>query len=126
MVFLDLRDVTGKVQAVVLPNHEEALTVAQKVRSEWVLAVTAKVNKRPERNIKEGVLNGDIELEILGIEVLNESETPVFDITTDTREVGEEVRLRHKYLSVRPSLSTFRSSCGATVLLVFRHRSRCG
>lgn len=101
MVFLDLRDITGKVQAVVLPNHTEALDVAQKVRPEWVVAVTAQVNKRPERNVKEGVVNGDVELEVLAIEVLNEASTPAFDISTDGTELGEEVRLEHKYLDQR-------------------------
>lgn len=101
MVFLDLRDVTGKVQAVVLPNHEEALIVAQKVRPEWVVAVMAQVNKRPERNVKVGVLNGDVELEVLGIEVLNEAETPAFDISTSGHEVNEEIRFEKKYLDNR-------------------------
>ncbi len=101
MVFLDLRDVTGKVQAVVLPNHTEALTVAQTLRTEWVVEVKALVNKRPERNIKADVINGDVELEVLLITVLNEASTPGFDISTDGYEVGEEVRLEKKYLDLR-------------------------
>lgn len=101
MVFLDLRDVTGKVQAVVLPNHTEALDVAQKLRTEWVVEVRGMVNKRPERNIKIGVVNGDVELEVLAIAVLNEATTPAFDISTDGYEVGEEVRLEKKYLDLR-------------------------
>lgn len=101
MVFLDLRDVSGKVQAVVLPNHEEALVVAQTLRTEWVIEVKAQVNKRPERNIKAGVVNGDVELEVLSITVLNEATTPGFDISTDGYEVGEEVRLEKKYLDLR-------------------------
>ncbi len=101
MVFLDLRDVTGKVQGVVLPNHTEALDVAQKLRTEWVVEVKAQVNKRPERNVKLGVLNGDVELEVLSIVVLNEATTPAFDISTDGYEVGEEVRLEKKYLDLR-------------------------
>lgn len=101
MVFLDLRDVTGKVQAVVLPMHTDALEVAQRVRSEWVVSVSAQVNKRPERNIKAGVPNGDIELEVLRIEVLNEAETPVFDVSSLGHEIGEETRLRYRYLDLR-------------------------
>lgn len=101
MVFLDIRDVTGKVQAVVLPNHTEALEVAQKLRPEWVIAVTALVNKRPEKNIKVGVVNGDVELEVLSIEVLNEATTPGFDISTSGYEVGEDVRLEQRYLDQR-------------------------
>jgi len=101
MVFLDLRDVTGKVQAVVLPMHTEALEVAQRVRPEWVVCVSAQVNKRPERNIKADVPNGDIELEVLSIEVLNEAETPVFDVSSDGHEIGEETRLKYRYLDLR-------------------------
>ena len=101
MVFLDLRDVTGKVQAVVLPNHTEALEIAQKLRTEWVVTISASVNKRPEKNVKNDVLNGDIELEVLNIEVLNEAETPAFDLSTDGYEVNEEVRLEKKYLDLR-------------------------
>ncbi len=101
MVFLDLRDVTGKAQAVVLPNHSEALVVAQRLRLEWVIEVRGIVNKRPIKNIKEGVQNGDIELEVLSITVLNEAETPAFDISTDGYEIGEEVRLSKKYLDLR-------------------------
>jgi aspartyl-tRNA synthetase len=101
MVFLDIRDMTGKVQGVVLPNQTEVLIVAQLLRPEWVVAVTAKVNKRPERNIKEGVQNGTIELEILGIEVLNQSETIPFPIDADTRQVDEAVRLKYRYLDLR-------------------------
>lgn len=101
MIFLDLRDVTGIVQAVVLPGKEEALFVAQKVRPEWVLEVHAKVNARPEKNIKQGILNGSLELEIVSIIILNEAETPAFDIHTDGYEIGEEVRLEKKYLDLR-------------------------
>jgi len=101
MVFLDLRDVSGKVQAVVLPSHTEALEVAQRVRPEWVVSISAQVNKRPERNVKADVLNGDIELEVLNIEVLNEAETPAFDVSSDGREIGEDVRLKYRYLDLR-------------------------
>lgn len=101
MVFLDLRDMSGKVQAVVLPNHTEALEVAQRLRPEWVVSVSAQVNKRPVRNVKANVLNGDIELEVLSIEVLNEAETPAFDVSSDGREIGEDVRLKYRYLDLR-------------------------
>lgn len=101
MVFLDLRDVSGKVQAVVLPNHIEALDVAEKLRTEWVVEVKAIVNKRPEKNVKAGVLNGDVELEVLSIKVLNEATTPAFDLSTDGKEIGEDIRLQYKYLDQR-------------------------
>lgn len=101
MIFLDLRDVTGYVQGVILPMHVEALEVGGKLRTEWCVEVSAKVNKRPEKNVKAGVMNGELELEILNIKVLNESETPPFDLSTDGKEVNEEVRLKYKYLDMR-------------------------
>ena len=101
MIFLDLRDATGMVQGVILPNHTEALAVGNILRTEWCVEVTGIVNERPERNRKVGVINGDIELEITNIKVINESETPAFDLTTDGKEVNEEVRFKYKYLDMR-------------------------
>ncbi len=101
MIFFDFRDLTGKVQGVVLPNQTEALEIAKTIRSEWVLEVTGKVNKRPERNVQADKLNGDIELEILGIKVLNQAETPTFDISGDGKEISEEIRLEKRYLDLR-------------------------
>ena len=94
MIFLDFRDITGKIQGVILPppagGSKEAHEVGEKLRPEWVVQVTGKVNPRPEKNIQKDKQNGDIELEILKIEVLNEAETPPFDVRSDGREIGEE------------------------------------
>lgn len=100
MVFVDMRDMTGLVQGVVLPNSA-GIETAKEIRPEWVLKITGKVNARPERNIKVGVLNGDIELEVLNIEVLNKAETIPFEISGDTREISEEVRMKYKYIDLR-------------------------
>lgn len=101
LIFINLRDATGIVQMVALPSHAEAHTVANSVRSEWVLEVTGLVNKRPEKMVNKDALNGDIEIEITNIVVLNESETPPFDLLTGGIEVNEEVRLKYRYLDLR-------------------------
>ncbi len=101
MVFIDMRDMSGRVQCVVLPNYTEVIEKVKEVRTEWVLELKGKVNKRPERNIKAGVLNGDIELEVTGLEVLNKSDTIPFDISGDTKEINEEVRLKYRYVDLR-------------------------
>ncbi len=101
MVFMDLRDMTGKVQCVVLPNHTEAMEAIKEARTEWVLKAIGIINKRPDKNVKAGVLNGDIEMEITGIEILNKAETPRFDVTTDGLEIGEDNRLKYRYLDLR-------------------------
>lgn len=103
MVFMDMRDMTGIVQCIVLPSHAEAIEVAKEVRPEWVLKMTGIINKRPEKNVKAGVLNGDIELEVTGIEILNKAETPVFEISGDTKDINEDIRLKYRYLDLRTS-----------------------
>lgn len=101
LIFIDLRDVSGKVQMVALPNHEEAHSVAEKIRPEWVIEVKGKVNKRPEKMVKQEEENGDIEIEILELGVLSESETPPFEVSEDTGEIDESLRLKHRYLDLR-------------------------
>jgi aspartyl-tRNA synthetase len=101
LIFFDFRDVSGYVQGVILPNAKEAHEVGSTLRSEWVVEVKGKVNGRPEKNIQADKQNGDIELEILGITVLNKSETPPIDVTGDGREIDEAVRLTNRYLDLR-------------------------
>lgn len=102
LIFFDFRDMSGTVQGVVLPGVKpELIETATKCRQEFVVEVTGKVNARPEKNIQLDKQNGKVELEILDIKILNESLTPVFDIHSDTREVGEDVRLQYRYLDLR-------------------------
>lgn len=100
MVFFDFRDRSGKVQGVVL-SDSEALEIAKEIRGEYVVSVTGVVNSRPEKNVQEGKVNGNIELEITGIEVLSEAEPLPFDISTDTSVIDESVRLKYRYLDLR-------------------------
>lgn len=100
LIFLDLRDTTGTVQMVALPEHDGVIEEASKLRSEFVVKVTGNINERPERMVKEG-LNGDIEMEILELEIISEAQTPPFDLTEDTSGIDEEARLKYRYLDLR-------------------------
>jgi aspartyl-tRNA synthetase len=100
MVFFDFRDMTGTVQGVVLPGSE-AMEAAKDVRNEFVVKISGVVNKRPEKNVQADKVNGDIELEIKGIEILNESEPLPFDISEDTSGIDEQVRLKYRYVDLR-------------------------
>lgn len=100
MAFFDFRDRSGKVQGVVF-GKPEVLEIAKNLRPEFVVAVTGLVNERPEKMRKANVQNGDIELEISGIEVLNEAVTPPFELTEDSINKDEEVRLKYRYLDLR-------------------------
>src|SRR3989344_704503 len=101
MVFFDFRDMTGVVQGVVLSNKGELVEKAKKIKNESVVKVLGKVNKRPDKMVNDKAQNGDIELEITDMEILNEAETLPFDITTDTSGIDEETRLKYRYLDLR-------------------------
>lgn len=83
LVFFDFRDMTGTVQGVVLPGNDALMETAKSVRNEFVVAVDGIVNKRPERNVQEGKINGDIELEIQNIEVLAATQDLPFELDTE-------------------------------------------
>lgn len=100
MAFFDFRDRSGLVQGVVF-GKPEVLEVAKTLRPEFVVAVVGIVNERPEKMRKAEIQNGDIELEITEITVLNEAETPPFDLTEDSRDKDEEIRLKHRSLDLR-------------------------
>lgn len=100
MVFFDFRDMSGFVQGVVLPANP-AIEIAKDVRPEDTIAVTGLIKKRPDKNVQADKQNGDLELVVESIEVLNAAETPPFDITGDTSEVSEDVRLKYRYLDLR-------------------------
>lgn len=101
MAFFDFRDMSGKVQGVVF-GKPEVLEVAKTLRSEFVVEVKGIVNPRPEKMIKEGVQNGNIELEITDIKVLNTAETPAIEVAENNSiDINEEVRLRDRYIDLR-------------------------
>lgn len=101
VLFIDLRDRSGIVQIVFNPDYSgEALQIADKVRSEYVLAVTGKVVKRDDETINRNLPTGEIEVQITNIEVLNASKTPPFFIE-DGVEVDESLRMKYRYLDLR-------------------------
>jgi aspartyl-tRNA synthetase len=87
LVFFDFRDRTGYVQGVVLPSKEvdgEALMEkAKEVRNEFVVRITGIVNQRPEKNVQTEKQNGNIELEIKGIEILAATEPLPFELDAE-------------------------------------------
>ena len=99
VAFIDLRDASGIAQVVV---RDEA--VAHELRSEFVLRVTGEVARRPEGNANPNLPSGDIELIAAEVEVLNPAAPLPFQVSEhaeDSGSVGEEARLRHRYLDLR-------------------------
>lgn len=102
LIFLDLRDRTGILQAVVIPQTSpDAHKIAQEVRSEFVIEAVGKVNPRPEKNINKDIPTGDVELEILKLSILSKAETPPIDLLIDGLSTEEELRLKYRYLDLR-------------------------
>ena len=100
MVFFDFRDRSGTVQGVVLPASA-AIETAKECRSEYVVKVIGKVNQRPEKNRNDKVMNGDIELEVLGLEILAKAEPLPFDMSADGYNLDLPTELDHRALTLR-------------------------
>lgn len=101
LIFIDLRDESGKVQIVATPKNAEAREVADTVRPEWVIEIEGEVKQRPENMVNPDLPFGDMEISVQKMKVLNEAKTPPFEIGTDGYEVGEEIRLKYRYLDLR-------------------------
>ncbi len=101
MVFLDLRDRSGRAQAVVYPDDQPAAHQAlDPVRMEWVVEVEGEVVRRDEENVNPDQPTGMVEVKVDRAEVLSASETPPIGVA-DPIEASEELRLRHRYLDLR-------------------------
>ncbi len=100
VIFLDLRDRQGLLQVVVDPDTEEAFATADRARSEWVMQVTGLVRTRPEGTVNAEMPTGEIEVLGREVRVLNTADTPPFQLDEHAK-VGEEVRLKHRYMDLR-------------------------
>ncbi len=100
VIFLDVRDREGLTQVVFDPDREESFALADSCRNEFVIELKGTVRARPEGTVNSDMPTGEIE--VLGKEliVLNKAETPPFQLD-EHQQVGEDVRLRHRYIDLR-------------------------
>ena len=99
VIFIDLRDASGLLQVVVDPDAKEAFAAAETVRNEYVLQITAKVRMRPEGTTNDNLPTGQVEVYASDVIVLNRAEPLPFQL--DDEDVGEAVRLQHRYMDLR-------------------------
>ena len=99
VIFIDLRDASGLLQVVVDPDAVEAFEIADTVRNEHVLQVTAKVRARPEGTTNPDLPTGMVEVYATEIAVLNRADPIPFQLDED--DVSESVRLKYRYLDLR-------------------------
>ncbi|MCG6193064.1 aspartate--tRNA ligase [Leptospira sp. FAT2] len=101
VIFIDLRDRTGIIQVVARKELlGDSFTLAEKVRSEYVLAVTGTLKKRDAESINPRMQTGTIEVVLDKLEILNAAKTPPFSLD-EFDEVSEELRLKYRYLDFR-------------------------
>jgi aspartyl-tRNA synthetase len=100
LIFIDLRDRWGITQVTFHPERAEVFSSAARLRPEWSISVEGEVVRRPEGNANPDLPTGAIEVEATGLEILNPSETPPFEIERD-RTVDETLRLKYRYLDLR-------------------------
>ena len=97
LIFIDLRDRSGILQVVFWGGGDADLfTKAATLRSEFVVTITGAVQKRGEKQINTDSPTGTVELAAETLEILNESETPFFEIDKAS-EVKEEIRMQYRY-----------------------------
>ena len=99
VIFIDLRDRTGLVQVVYDPDTVEAFATAEQVRPEYVLCAAGRVRERPPGTLNPEMATGAVEVLGQSLEVLNPAQTPPFQLDED--DVGEETRLRYRYVDLR-------------------------
>jgi aspartyl-tRNA synthetase len=95
VTFIDLRDASGVVQVVLREDSE-----AHELRNEWVVAVTGEVRLRPKGNVNTAIATGEVEVVAGQLRVLNEAAPLPFQVDEHT-DVGEEARLKYRYLDLR-------------------------
>ena len=103
ITFIYLRDRSGLVQVVFAPQEldQESKKTVKKLRPEFVIEVEGIVNKRPKNQINRNFATGSIEILAKKLNILNESKTPPFEISNETRRASEELRLKYRYLDLR-------------------------
>ena len=102
LIFVDLRDREGIVQIVFNPDFsEEALQVAETVRSEYVVEVEGSVTKRDPETVNPKIKTGQVEVQVSNIRIINKSATPPFSINEENVNVDENIRLKYRYLDLR-------------------------
>jgi aspartyl-tRNA synthetase len=101
VIFIDIRDREGIVQVVIAPEQQEAFARAESVRSEFVVQVRGTVKRRPDGTVNTNLRTGEIEVNAAELVILNRSEPLPFPIDDEFHEVGEEARLKYRYLDIR-------------------------
>ncbi|MEK7608920.1 MAG: aspartate--tRNA ligase [Patescibacteria group bacterium] len=101
LIFIDLRDASGVLQCVFTPDNAELRKLGDSLRPSWVVEIAGQIVERPKGMVNPEIPTGEIELKVSELKILNESQTPPFALDTDGMEIGEELRMKYRYLDLR-------------------------
>lgn len=101
IIFIDLRDRSGILQIVFTPENQKLYEKAQKLKTEWVIALEGKINERPKKMINNKIETGRIELEPEDLKIFSQAKTLPFPVDTQGYDISEEIRLKYRYLDLR-------------------------
>ena len=101
IIFIDLRDISGILQLVFIPQNKEVYELAKEIRPEWTIEIIGKVLERPSKMVNPRIETGKIELSVEKTKVFSEAKTLPFSIEGDGYEINEEKRIKYRYLDLR-------------------------
>ncbi|MGB0757322.1 MAG: aspartate--tRNA ligase [Patescibacteria group bacterium] len=103
IAFIDLRDRSALLQVVLVPAELDETSAAHMpmIRPEYVLKITGIVQERGEKQKNADLATGGVEVLAKSLEIINEAETPPFEIDNEDRQANEELRMKHRYLDLR-------------------------
>lgn len=100
VIFFDIRDASGLIQVVVEPDDQALFKKSESIRMSFVLEITGSLRKRPEGTTNESLSSGELELVAKEINILSKSQPLPFQLDEHAK-VGEEIRLKYRYLDLR-------------------------
>lgn len=101
ILFIDLRDRSGTIQVVFVPQNKELYDLATQLRPEWTVEIFGQIVKRPEKMINPKILTGQVEFSAEEMKILARAETLPFSIDGDGYDINEEIRMKYRYVDLR-------------------------
>ncbi len=101
LIFIDLKDRSGVLQCVFTPGNTELHKLGDTLRASFVVEIIGQIAERPKGMANAETITGEIELQVSELKILNESQTPPFALDTDGMEIGEDIRMKYRYLDLR-------------------------